>query len=147
MWTAIVVAYIVGPVDAQQTGDVTQVDLVGGAATLMLDFSDQDYELILYSTITDVEDTTRRFNYTVSGPSVPAKPIVAAKRGEMSMPDERSTLFITLMDGIAFSSRGISTRSRASIKLDPVCLNTVKYTEMRPIIREMLTPIRSMPRL
>ena len=36
-------------VGAQTTGEVTQVELVGGIATLTLDFSHQDYELILNS--------------------------------------------------------------------------------------------------
>ena len=53
----------------QKIGQVTVLDLEEGQATLRLDFSDRDYELILYSTATETEDSNLTFRYSVSGPA------------------------------------------------------------------------------
>ncbi len=73
---AVAILCFTGPAIAQNIGDVTPVVLTGGGATLTLDFSDRDYELILYSTVTSAEDTTVTFSYTVSGAAVSARPLV-----------------------------------------------------------------------
>ena len=54
------------PLHAQTTGTPTPVTLSGGTTSLSLDFTNNDYELILYSGQTDATDTTRTYSYTVS---------------------------------------------------------------------------------
>jgi hypothetical protein len=73
-----VAAFLIGRgvVAAQGTGEVTTVDLVGGKATVTLDFSARDYELILLPLVTTEEDTARTFSYTVSGSAVTSKPAI-----------------------------------------------------------------------
>ncbi|HCR19182.1 MAG TPA: hypothetical protein DIU35_17020, partial [Candidatus Latescibacteria bacterium] len=60
--------------DAQEIGEVSTVELTGGTATVALDFTEKDYELILFPLVTGEEDTARTFSYTVSGTNVSAKP-------------------------------------------------------------------------
>lgn len=54
------------PLYSQTTGTPTAVGLAGGSGTLNLDFTNNDYALILYSAQTDASDTTLTYNYTVS---------------------------------------------------------------------------------
>ena len=68
-WAGIGLLTLVSTATAQNIGDVTPIDLPGGGATLTLDFAERDYELILYSTVTDEPDSSRTFGYTVSSPS------------------------------------------------------------------------------
>jgi hypothetical protein len=58
---------------AQVPGQVIPIDLVNGEASLFLDFSQLDYELVLFPTVQGESDTSRSFSYTVSGTSVLAK--------------------------------------------------------------------------
>lgn len=54
------------PAFGQSIGEVTSIDFAGGRAALTLDFTVRDYELILYSTVTEGGDTNV-FRYKVSG--------------------------------------------------------------------------------
>ena len=64
------------PLLAQEIGTPSAVNLSGTSTTLTLDFSDRDYELILYSLKTDETDTARTYTYSLSGAFSAAKPIV-----------------------------------------------------------------------
>jgi hypothetical protein len=70
----------------QLPGEVTPISLVGGNASLFLDFSQLDYELVLYPTVQGEKDSSRTFSYTVSGASVLSKPAV----GRLQKPKEFS---------------------------------------------------------
>ncbi len=54
------------PLQAQTVGTPTTVTLSNGSGSLSLDFTNNDYELMLYSGQTNATDTTRTYNYTVS---------------------------------------------------------------------------------
>lgn len=54
---------------AQTVGTPTPLSLSGGLETLSLDFTNNDYELILYAGQTDAADTTVTYAYTVSSGS------------------------------------------------------------------------------
>jgi hypothetical protein len=54
------------PLHAQTIGTPTTVTLSNGSGSLSLDFTNNDYELMLYSGQTNATDTTRTYNYTVS---------------------------------------------------------------------------------
>ncbi|MBT5833139.1 MAG: hypothetical protein HOH77_23360, partial [Candidatus Latescibacteria bacterium] len=54
---------------AQTIGAPTPITLSGGIETLNLDFTNNDYELILYSGQTNAVDTTVTYSYTVSSGS------------------------------------------------------------------------------
>jgi len=75
-FVVLLVTLLAGSAFAQTTGEVQQLSLVGGSASITLDFTQQDYELILYSAVTDPADTSSAYSFTVSGPNVAAKPIV-----------------------------------------------------------------------
>jgi len=57
------------PLQAQTVGSPIAATLSNGSGTLNLDFTNNDYELILYSGQTNASDTTRTYNYTVSAGS------------------------------------------------------------------------------
>ena len=65
--------YWAGSAGAQAIGEVTDIQLLGGTATITLDLSVNDYELILYPTIQDEPDTARTFSYTVSSTTPSSK--------------------------------------------------------------------------
>jgi hypothetical protein len=52
---------------AQTTGEVSSTSLTGGQATLTLDFSSVDYELILYAGNFAEADTSRSYDYEILG--------------------------------------------------------------------------------
>jgi len=59
----------------QEIGVPTPVSLPSGSGILTLDFSDRDYQLILYSARQDEPDTSNTYQFTVSAPLL-AKPAV-----------------------------------------------------------------------
>ena len=63
------------PLLAQDLGTPSAVTLSGTSTTLTLDFSDRDYELILYSLKTNETDTARTFNFSLTGAFAATKPI------------------------------------------------------------------------
>ncbi len=60
-------ASLSGPSVAQTIGDVSTTPLNGGQATLSLDFSGADYELILYARNFEEADTSRSYDYEILG--------------------------------------------------------------------------------
>ena len=52
---------------AQTIGEVSTTPLAGGQATLTLDFTSVDYELILYASNFTEADTSRSYDYEISG--------------------------------------------------------------------------------
>jgi len=72
------------PLSAQETGVPTKVILQNGQATLSLDFSQRDYQLILYSAVRDEQDSTRTYTFTVGGAFPAAKPVVRLANPEES---------------------------------------------------------------
>lgn len=65
-------------VSAQSTaiGVPTPIVFSSGSGTLSLDFTDRDYQLILYSARRDEPDTTRSYTWTVSGAFPATRPVV-----------------------------------------------------------------------
>lgn len=59
---------------SQEVGKVSGLEFNGGLSSVILDFSNLDYELILFPVVLDEEDTARTFSYTVSGSSALLKP-------------------------------------------------------------------------
>ena len=80
-WVAAWAVALVADATAQITGEVRPIDLVDGAATLVLDFTGHDYELILYSEAEAGEDTARTYSYTVSGAATAGKLAVRNHQG------------------------------------------------------------------
>jgi len=78
-WGLGALLLLTAAVDASATGDITTIDVSSGAATLSLDFTQQDYELVLYTTVVDVSDTTLAYSYTVSTPGSSTKRIATAQ--------------------------------------------------------------------
>ena len=64
------------PLFAQETGVPFAVDISSNPATLTLDLSNRDYELILYSFKTDETDYHRTFNFVVTAAYGASKPAV-----------------------------------------------------------------------
>ena len=64
------------PLFAQETGVPFSVDISSNPATLTLDLSNRDYELILYSFKTDETDDHRTFNFVVTAAYGASKPAV-----------------------------------------------------------------------
>jgi hypothetical protein len=60
---------------AQSLGVPSQVSLPSGSGTLTLDFTNNDYQLILYSGLRDESDSTHTYLYTVTG-AFSSKPTV-----------------------------------------------------------------------
>ncbi|MDP6038575.1 MAG: hypothetical protein QGG64_08500, partial [Candidatus Latescibacteria bacterium] len=79
------------PLLAQNIGTPSAVNLSGTTTTLTLDFSDHDYELILYSLKTNESDTARTFNFSISGAFAASKPI-ALPTTAISPPSDRNRL-------------------------------------------------------
>ena len=69
---------------SQETGVPTEVLLQSGQTTLSLDFSEQDYQLILYSAVRDEQDSTRTYSFTVGGAFPASKPSVFLQNPEES---------------------------------------------------------------
>ena len=84
------------PVLAQEIGEPFAVDLSGTETTLTLDFSEHDYELILYSfNTTEPPDQkfNRVFSFTVTGAFAGSRPAVPADPNEKSaVPTDRERL-------------------------------------------------------
>ena len=78
------------PLSGQSPGQVTPINLIGGNATLDLDFSQLDYELVLYPTVQGETDSSRTFAYTISGTSVLSKPAIA--RNQVQVPLSARTI-------------------------------------------------------
>ncbi|MDP6776151.1 MAG: hypothetical protein QGI83_05240, partial [Candidatus Latescibacteria bacterium] len=76
---------------AQTSTDISAIDLTAGSTALTLDLSDQDYELILYSTVTATSDTSRRFAYSVSSSTASARPL-AIRPERVAGPTDRDRL-------------------------------------------------------
>ena len=75
------------PLLAQEIGEPFAVDLSGTETTLTLDFSEHDYELILYSLNTTEppdQNFNRNFPFTVSGAFAASRPAVPADPNETS---------------------------------------------------------------
>ncbi len=68
------------PVHAQEIGKPFRVDLAEGSTTVTLDFSDRDYELILYSARTDAESgdfgLAHPFNFSITAAFGDSRPII-----------------------------------------------------------------------
>ena len=73
------------PLLAQKIGEPSKVDLAEGSTTVTLDFSDHDYELILYSTQTDVETSGfgigHPFGFSVTAAYGDSDPVIAHNPG------------------------------------------------------------------
>ncbi len=93
-WRTLITAIglaIPGLAAAQSTNDISTIDLAGGSTTFALDFSDHDYELILYSTVTAATDTAQRFTYSVSSNTVSSRPLAYRREG-LPDPTDRDRL-------------------------------------------------------
>ena len=90
IWAPIAWFSLSGAAMAQDVGQITPVTLSGGSASQILDFSDRDYELILYSTVTNEPDASRSFSYTVSTTGA-GKPL-ALGAAKPAVPSDRNRL-------------------------------------------------------
>ena len=63
----ILFAAAAGGALAQSIGDVTTTPLSAGRATLSLDFAQTDYELILYASNFGEPDTSRAYDFQITG--------------------------------------------------------------------------------
>ena len=81
---------LTGAATAQDVGQITPVTLSGGSASQVLDFSERDYELIFFSTITNDPDASRSFSYTVSTAGA-GKPLALGAAGPAA-PSDRNRL-------------------------------------------------------
>ena len=82
------------PLFAQETGVPFAVDISSNPATLTLDLSNRDYELILYSFKTDETDYHRTFNFVVTAAYGASKPAVLYpdQHAHRAMPTARDRL-------------------------------------------------------
>lgn len=72
---ATLLAFPPSATQGQDVGEPTSITLSSGSGTLSLDFTDRDYQLILYSALRNESDSSRTYDFTVSS-AVNAKPAV-----------------------------------------------------------------------
>ena len=87
IWTTLSLLLFTGVAVAQPAGEPITVNLTSGTATLTLDFTGQEYELVLYSTATDEPDTSRTFSYTLSGAPTAARPVPLRRSQNIAVSD------------------------------------------------------------
>ena len=83
-WMLVFLFALSGSAFGQSVGEVNTVDLSGGITDLVVDFSEREYELILYSNVTDEPDSTRTYDFTVSNTSVSSSGLTFASPSDHS---------------------------------------------------------------
>jgi hypothetical protein len=73
MRTLFFAAYTPVQGQVRDVGKVFSVAFTRATATLVLDFTDREYELILYSAVTGESDTNRTFSFSISKSGISSK--------------------------------------------------------------------------
>jgi hypothetical protein len=140
MRTLFFAAYTPVQGQVRDVGKVFSVAFTRATATLVLDFTDREYELILYSAVTDESDTNRTFSFSISKSGISSK---TAAMTPVRFPKSKNLR--PVLDTQSFSSRrhdrarapGKYGRGRSGydLKVDPIeFVNLAGEKEYDPIL-------------